>query len=152
MDTQLHSLSFPLIACLQAPYCLAPPPHPPIPYTLKVSNRILARLHPGSHIPILDQTRPDHAPDACNVALAERDAVASEVDGAKGRAGQVGADEDALEVDGAAFELGGLEGDHDGDAALLGWVSAVMFSLLRRIRKLRPGSMEQKTWAVGRDG
>ena len=97
------------------PYYLAPS------HTLEVSNRILARLHSRSHIPILDQTRPDHAPDARNITLALRDAVAPEVDGPKGCAGQVGADEDALEVDGAAFELGGLEGDHDGDAVLLGW-------------------------------
>ena len=77
------------------------------------------------------------------------------MDGAKGRAGQVGADEDALEVDGAAFELGGLEGDHDGDAALLGWGSAAMFSLSRRKRKLRRGGVRSRrkqaeTLAVGR--
>ena len=52
------------------------------------------------------------------------------MDRAEGRAGQVGADEDALDVDGAAFELGGLEGDDDCDAALL-WVLAVLFSLSR---------------------
>lgn len=40
------------------------------------------------------------------------------MDGAKGGAGQVGADEDALDVDRAAFELGGLEWDHDCDAVL----------------------------------
>lgn len=50
------------------------------------------------------------------------------MDGSEGCAGQVGADEDALDIDGAAFELGGLEGDYDCDAAL--WevrVLAVIF-------------------------
>lgn len=86
---------------------------------LKVSNRILTRVHPRSHIPILDQTRPDHPPDTGYIALAVRDAVASEVDRAEGCARQVGADEDALYVDGAAFELGGLEGDDNCGAVLL---------------------------------
>ncbi len=40
------------------------------------------------------------------------------MDGAKGGAGQVGADEDALDVDRAAFELGGLEWDYYCDAVL----------------------------------
>lgn len=73
----------------------------------------MTRLHPRSHIPVLNQTRPDHPPDPGNVSDPERDAVAFEVDGAEGGAGQVGADEDALDLDGAAFELGGLEGDDD---------------------------------------
>lgn len=44
------------------------------------------------------------------------------MDGAEGGAGQVGADEDALDLDGAAFELGGLEGDDDCGAVL--WLRA----------------------------
>ena len=47
------------------------------------------------------------------------------MDGAEGGAGQVGADEDALDVDGAAFELGGLEGDDDRGAVLFGGGGAV---------------------------
>lgn len=99
----------------------SPPPTPPNPsIRLEVRNRIPARLHPARHIPILNQTRPDHPPDAGDIPLPERDAVAAEVDGAEGRAGEVGADEDALDVDGAAFELGGLEGDDDRGAVLSG--------------------------------
>lgn len=45
------------------------------------------------------------------------------MDGAEGGARQVGADEDALELDAAAFELGGLEGDYDCGAVLWGDVS-----------------------------
>ena len=98
-----------------------PPQPPPNPSTrLEVRNRIRTRLHPARHIPILNQTRPDHPPDAGDIPLPERDAVAAEVDGAEGRAGEVGADEDALDVDGAAFELGGLEGDDDRGAVLSG--------------------------------
>lgn len=95
---------------------------------LKVSDGILARGHSRSHIPVLHKTRPDHPPDTSNISLPECNAVASEVDGPERRAGQIGADEDALNVDGAAFELGGLEGDYDCDAALWeGGVSAVVF-------------------------
>lgn len=42
------------------------------------------------------------------------------MDGAEGGAGQIGADEDALDLYRAAFELGGLEGDDDCGAVLRG--------------------------------
>ena len=97
---------------------------------LEVSNGILARRHSRSHIPVLHKTRPDHPPDTGNISLPERNTVASEVDGSERCAGQIGADEDALDVDGTAFELGGLEGDYDCGAVLLeGGVSAVIFVL-----------------------
>lgn len=89
-----------------------------LPYHLKVSNRIRTRLHPRSHVPILNQTRSDHPPNTGDIALSERDAVASKVDGAKRRAGQIGAHEDTLNFHGAAFELCALEGDDDCSAVL----------------------------------
>lgn len=89
-------------------------------FPLKVRNRIRTRFHSRCHVPVLHQTRPNHPPDAGDGSLAERDAVASEVDSAEGSASQVCADEDAFDLDGAAFELGGLEGDHDCGAVLLG--------------------------------
>lgn len=118
-------------------------PTPPTPRPhLEVCNRILTRLHPRSHIPILHQTRPDHPPNTGNVALAKRNAVTSEVDGAEGGAGQVGADENALDVNGAAFELGALEGDYDCDAVL--WRGGVCqlagISLSKRIKKEATGA------------
>ena len=71
-----------------------------IPHTnsshLKICNRICTRLHPRGHIPILDQTRSNHPPDACDIALPERNTVASKVDSAEGRASQVGAHKHAL--------------------------------------------------------
>lgn len=99
------------------------PPSPSILYfppslQLKVSNRILTRHYPRSHIPVLNKTRPDHPPDTSDISLSERDTVASEMYGSERCAGQVGADEDALDVDGAAFEFGGLERDYDCDAVL----------------------------------
>ena len=101
------------------------PPSPPILYFppslhLKVSNRVLTRHYPRSHIPVLNKTRPDHPPDASDISLSERDTVASEVYGSERCAGQVGADEDALDVDGAAFELCCLERDDDCNAVLYG--------------------------------
>lgn len=110
-----------------------PPFHSPLTVDLsKVSNRVVARLHPDSHIPVLDQARPNHPPDAGDVAHPERNAVAFEVDRTKGSTGQVGADEDALDLDRAAFEFGGLEGDYDRSAALcvgVDWVSACIFRI-----------------------
>lgn len=116
MHTQLFSTQ------LLTPTALHPllPSLRPLIVTSEVSNGILTRLHPRSHIPIFHKTRPDQAPDTSDVSHAERDAVAFEVDGAEGGAGQVGADEDALDLDGAAFELGGLEGDDDCGAVLCG--------------------------------
>lgn len=104
---------------------------------LEVSDRVLTRLHPRSNVPVLHQTCPDHPPDTCDVPHAERDAVAFEVDRAEGGAGQVGADEDALDLDGAAFELGGLEGDDDCGAVLCGWggVLAVVYLPSRKRSK-----------------
>ena len=83
----------------------------------------------GEVLPVLHKTRPDHPPNTGNISLPERGTVASEVDGSERCAGQIGADEDALDVDGAAFELGGLKGNYDCDAALSeGGLSAIIFS------------------------
>ena len=134
----------PFLPCSKASpslaYLLTQLHHPlctfPLHFDLKVSDGILARLHPRSHIPVLHKTRPDHPPDTGNISLPEGDTVASEVDGSERCAGQIGADEDALDVDRAAFELGGLERDYDCGAVLLeGGVSAVIFSFFLRLRK-----------------
>lgn len=63
------------------------------------------------------------------------------MDGAEGGAGQVGADEDALDLYGAAFELGGLKGDNDCDAALCdaGCLSATWHVCFRE----KQGAMEK---------
>ena len=101
---------------------LPPHTHTPTPThthrILEISDGVWTRLHPCRHVPVLDQTRSDHSPDTGNGALPERGAVASEVEGAIGGSVQVRADEDTLELDGAAFEFGGLEGDYDCGAIL----------------------------------
>lgn len=95
-----------------------PFPTPPL-HRLEISNRVGTRLHPGSNIPILNQTRSDHPPDPGDSALSERDAVALKVNGAKGGTGQVCADKNTFDVNRTAFELSRLEGYDNRGAVLL---------------------------------